>query len=165
MTVDSTDTPETLQQKIDFILDQADRLRRQSATLAGKRKSLQTELRMRNRISDFFDDLALTDPQMEVARSDQGKSQDDISFSEGLLDAGVASRRNLVTNYSIFGSNSSLLQNQEFFANIENLASAEIEKWVEILQKQEKKWYAQADSLEKQADALHHLMQVGEEKF
>lgn len=165
VTIDSTETDESLQRKLDFILDQADRLKKQSGILSEKRRSLQTELHMRNRISDFVDDLALTEPRLEVARSNQEKSQTVGGIDTELNDSVVNTRGVLQPNQLDFSRSFLFLFDRDFFSNIENLSVQDIEKWIEILQKQEKRWGVQADSLVHKAKQLEKLMQTREENF
>ncbi|MCB9502098.1 MAG: hypothetical protein H6696_09180 [Deferribacteres bacterium] len=167
VTTDSTDTPESLRQKSDFILDQADRLRRQAEKLQTKRESLRAELSMRGRISDFFGDLALTDPQREVTASDQGRSQEEIKYNSDV--AGMEAGRNQASEISLlpefFRAGSNLPEDKAWFSNIENLESGEIEKWLEVLDHQRLQWLNQADSLDNQARILQQSIQNREDKF
>ncbi|KAA3616505.1 MAG: hypothetical protein DWQ05_12305 [Calditrichaeota bacterium] len=165
VSIDSTDTPESLRQKSDFILDQADRLRRQTAKLLEKQKSLQGELRMRNRIANFFDDLALTDPQREVANTDQGRTQENVTFGGDFDKTRSEVGNNLNDSFSFLGSSMQSVDDMKWFSNIENLESGQIERWIEIIDNQQATWLVQADSLENRAEVLQNLIKFQREQF
>lgn len=147
--VDPHDPPEVFAQKADFLLDQADRLRRSAAQVEAKSNQLRQEVTMRERLADFVEDLRVFDPTAETPRSvgQSGVLRDKAASTDFNAQPG---RVEDIANLS-----QAVLANDRLWPeDIAQLSDTELRKWITRLESQRRHWLAQADSLSQRAQEI-----------
>jgi chromatin segregation and condensation protein Rec8/ScpA/Scc1 (kleisin family) len=148
--VQPDDSPEQIAQKSDFMLDQADRLRRHAAQAEGKSKQLRQELTMRERLADFVQDLRVFEPAGETPRAAAGVAGQRSNTEPTSVDAARETIANLTPM---------LIANEQLWPqDPTRLSDTDLKKWVARLESQQRQWIAQADSLARQAQQIKKLI-------
>ncbi|MCI0696151.1 hypothetical protein L0337_29635 [candidate division KSB1 bacterium] len=151
--VKSEDSPETLRRKADFLRDQSDRLRREVKRLDGKIAEIKDETQVRERMTDFTDELALLDPNREGVSSSAssfGASRGDNSAAPSTdFDVERIASKNLTLPLSQFA----------WPGNVGDLSFDDLERWRSALDQQKKRRQAQADSLAQRARDIEQLIE------
>lgn len=158
--IEADDTPAQIEAKADFLLDQADRLQSAAARMAKKIDELRDELRLRNRLADFVDDLAAFDPGNELVQSNTRSGTAALNAtgeSSGERVVDVKSGAPEITATAQVTPASILLEPQ-WPANTTTLTSAELEAWISKLAQQRRQALHSADSLKHQAEAFRTLL-------
>jgi hypothetical protein len=145
------DTPETLRRKADFLRDQADRLRREVKRVDTKIAEIKDETQVRERMTDFTDELALLDPNREGVSASGVSSTDDSRISqEG---APFTSDRGAGNNLAL------PLSQLVWPGKVGVLSFDDLERWLGTLDQQKKRRQTQADSLVQRARAIEQLIE------
>jgi hypothetical protein len=145
------DTPETLRRKADFLRDQADRLRREVKRVDTKIAELKDETQVRERMTDFTNELALLDPNREGvsgSASSTGELRD-----KAAVGAEFDSQRDASKNLAL------PLSQLAWPNKLGELSFDDLERWRGTLDQQKNWRQAQADSLLQRARALEQLIE------
>jgi type IV secretory pathway TrbF-like protein len=142
------DSPEVLAQKADFLLDQSDRLRRSAAQAERKSKQVRQELTVRERLSDFVQDLRVFDPATETPRT----ANESATLT---LDPGTDFNATPERVGFPAGAAQLILVNEQFWPqDIGQLSNADLKRWISRLELQQRQWLMQADSLAQRSKEL-----------
>lgn len=147
------DSPETLAEKSDFLLDQADRLHRNAKQAEDRSNELRQEASVRERMADFVQDLRVFDPSAETPRA---------AGEAGVLTAaapaeGLGQRTDF--KEGMINPSQAVLTAQDFWpAAATQLSDHELRKWIARLEGQRRRWMAQADSLTQRSLEIRKLI-------
>ncbi|MGH7450113.1 MAG: hypothetical protein ACRENG_02075 [bacterium] len=145
------DTPETLRRKADFLRDQADRLRREVKRVDTKIAEIKDETQVRERMTDFTDELALLDPNREGVSG--GASSTGELRRDSPETAQIGSERNASNDLAL------PLSQLAWPVKLGELSFDDLERWRGTLDQQKKRRQAQADSLVQRARAIEQLIE------
>ncbi len=155
--IEPSDSPEEASQKIDFLLDQADRLEKAASQAKQRGAEIRSVADLGARMSDFVEDLSLLDPGNERGDVKEAASQSRNLNAPAELavddEADFGQRENADDK-----SSNDLDISNTFFnpagsasADFSSLSPVELQKLLDDLRDREKLWKAQADSLKKAA--------------
>jgi len=156
--VDSNESPQVLAQKRDFLLDQADRMRRRATQADQKRRQLHDEASMRERLSDFVQDLRVFDPTGETPRSSDAGSKSLGTDNSGIIEAAPGRSGDYSSTARVFA------RGDEWPGNLTQLSDAELRRWMDRLVNQRRRWQAQADSLSQRAADIDRLRAMAKDR-
>lgn len=154
--VEPEDDANALQRKADFLLDQSDRLERESKRVEKKLAEMREEESVRARMHDFSDELALLEPNNEVGRGGN-VSQGTSSQETGILDGGL--RANDLGNAG-YSSAEAWVLTFNLPNNVGKLSQENLSDWIKHLEQTHKRLRAQADSLRQRATDFEALRQT-----
>jgi len=152
------DSPDIISQKADFLLDQADRLKRSAGQLQKKMDEVQDEIRVRERLAEFVDDLATFDPNTES----QAVGEVGASFAR---ESNKSDEMASTTNTRISADNFSSVAAATYFFNyrtlwpekFDALPQNSLHEWLRFFEKRKAKWLQQADSLQNRSKKIKQL--------
>lgn len=145
------DPPAVIRQKIDYLLDQADRLadlvKRADQTI----QDLEHEIRLRRRLQEFVQDIQLLDPTGEAAVQPGQQSQ--------ILAQTKIAERELAYFDLALQEGAVITIIPEWPTNLEALSDEDLQEWIQRLAADMRTWQHTADSLKARALQLEKLME------
>lgn len=149
ITLQPDDPPEVAQQKIQLLLDQADRLQRLTRQTQKRIAELQNEQTLRQRLAEFMQDIRLTDPASEAVNPEELRG---TPYAAANAERFADIQRSMDKSAVAAGTFLQIIP--EWPANIAELSNADLELWIQRLQRNLKIWSSAEDSLRQRADEL-----------
>jgi hypothetical protein len=149
LTVEESDTPEEIEAKRTYYLDQSEKLKQRAALLQEKMSRVQKETKLRRRMADLVEDVRLFDQSDEpyaFSSSDAVFADDGLDQQREYVNAPVAGGK----------ENDRVPSRLEFervlTVNTGTLSIYQVDQYISLLEGEEKKYLAISDSLRRVAD-------------
>ncbi len=147
--VEESDTPEEIEAKRTYYLDQSEKLKKRAALLQEKMSRVQKETKLRRRMSDLVEDVRLFDQSDEpyaFSSSDAVFADDGLDQQREYVNAPVAGGK----------ENDRVPSRLEFervlTVNTGALSIYQVDQYIDLLQGEEQKYLVISDSLRRVAD-------------
>lgn len=153
--ISASDSPKQIKEKADFLLDQSDRFKKASEQIENKLKELSDEIDLRDRLSDFVDDLAAFDPATETVAG-AGRRSANAAASETSQLNDSETRTSAGQPFALSHATQHL--SDDWPTNIATLSTEDLESWLKQLQSQQRTLDATADSLAQKSAAFRKIL-------
>lgn len=165
--IEDNDTPHRLKEKADYLKDQEDRHRRHATRLYKKTSELEKELNLREKMSDFINDLALFDQQEEPLQKNKAtESISNNTYTDKFSEETAVDNRGFATYREKNFILDNIFLNPEIqTASLQSLTISDLEIILKKLKKEKDRINRIADSLNIQAELFYKAAQARKAKF